>query len=119
MTLLNSQRLGVSRGDRVKVEEVGGLGSINWTTFTDEKCLSSRKIKLLDFELKVAEGEPYISDRVILEVKTPTAFDHKPFQESLSSMEFGRFPWPIEYIDNHLNHLLQLKFVLSKVLRIH
>ena len=117
VTTQEDKRHDLEKGDLVKFEEVVGLDSLQGKVFEVEDCPTPFTVQLKGFENLFSEEEQYQRNGILTQVKRKINPGFRGLQTSLLDMDSAEFPSPPDLDFEHLNRTLQLKFILSKILR--
>lgn len=117
VTTQEDKRHDLENGDLISFSEVKGMESLNGKTFVVEDCPTPFTLKIKGIALELKPEEKYERNGILTEVKAKINPNFKAFQDSLLDVTPDEFPTPVDLDIEHMNRTVQLKFVLSKILR--
>ena len=115
VTTQEDKRHDLEDGDLVKFKEVVGLESLNGKTFKVESVLTPFTFQLEDLSETLKEGEKYVRNGIVEEVKAKIKPDFKTLEESLQYFNTREFDLEPDMDFMKPWRLIQLKFSLSKI----
>ena len=115
VTTQEDKRHDLEDGDLVRFKEVIGLESLNGKTIKVDKVLTPFTFQLEDLSEVLQEGEKYIRNGIVEEVKAKIRPEFKNLEESLAYFNTREFDLEPDMDFMKPWRLIQLKFALSKI----
>ena len=115
VTTQEDKRHDLEDGDLVKFKEVVGMESLNGQTFK-VKVLTPFTLEIENLASAIKEGETYIRNGIIDEIKEKIKPDFKSLEESLQTMNTKEFDMEPDLNFDSFFRLIQTKYLLSKAL---
>jgi ubiquitin-activating enzyme E1 len=117
VTTQEDKRHDLEDGDLVKFKEVVGMESLNEKTIKVEKVLTPFTFQLEDISGVLKEGEEYVRNGIVEEVKAKIKPVFRNLEESLEHFDTKEFDLEPDMDFMKPWRLIQLKFVFSKILK--
>ena len=117
VTTQEDKRHDLEDGDLVLIKEIVGLESLNGKTLKVEKVLTPYTLQLEDLSGMLAEGETYVRNGILEEVKAKIKTEFKNLENSLNYFNNREFDMEPDMDFMKPFRLIQLKFMLSKTLK--